>query len=115
MNDIELARKVLKQEDCISSSKKMGEIVFKSKDKGMQSLCIYWLQKMKELSKGGSLADRVIGKGAALLCRYIGIEEVYTELISEGGINTLEKYKIPYIMEKSCPYIKIEIRQDTAQ
>ncbi|MBU5427376.1 DUF1893 domain-containing protein [Tissierella pigra] len=105
MNDIELARKVLKQEDLALVVVKNGEIVFKSKDKGIKPMYIL-ATEVKELSKGGSLADRVIGKGAALLCRYIGIEEVYTELISEGGINTLEKYKIPYIMEKSCPYIK---------
>ena len=105
LNDIEMAKELLKDEDLALIVIKNGQVVFKSKDRGIKPMYIL-ATEMKELSKDGSLADRVIGKGAALLCGYIGIKEVYTDLISEGGINTLEKYKIPYTMEKSCLYVK---------
>ncbi len=103
--DIEIAKQILIDEDLALVAIKNGEVVFKSKDKGIKPMYIL-ATEMKEEASNASLADRVIGKGAAILCGYIGIKEVYTDLISEGGITTLEKYKIPYAMNKSCPYIK---------
>ena len=46
--------------------------------------------------KGYSVADRIVGKAAALLFVYAGIKEAYGEVMSEAGIKVLEKYNIPY-------------------
>lgn len=111
MKDLEKAKEILIEEDLALVVVKNKEVIFKSKDKGIKP--IYTLAtEMKTEAYGASLADRVIGKGAALLCGYIGIKEVHTDLISEGGISTLEKYKIPYTMDKSCPYIKNRDKTD---
>lgn len=111
MKDINIAKKVLMEENLALVVVKNGEIIFKSIDKGIKPMYIL-ATEMKAKSIGASLADRVIGKGAAILCGYIGIKEVYTELISEGGISTLNKYNIPYIMDESCPYIKNRDKTD---
>lgn len=109
--DIELAKKLLTDENLALVAVKNGEVVFKSKDKGIKPMYIL-ATEMKEKASNASLADRVIGKGAAILCGYIGIKEVYTDLISEGGKATLEKYKISYTMTEACPYIKNRDKTD---
>ena len=111
MKDIEIAKKILLEESLTLVVVKDGELVFKSVDKGIKPIFTL-ATEMKESANGGSLADRVIGKGAAILSGYIGIKEVYTELISEGGVRTLEKYNIAYTMDKSCEYIKNRDKTD---
>lgn len=104
MKDIELAKEIFLKEDMAIVAVKNGEVVFKSKDKGIKP--IYTLaREMKEEAFGASIADKVIGKGAALLCGYLGIKEVYASLMSKGGQLVLENYKISYTMERSCSHI----------
>lgn len=105
MKDIDIAKRLLIEENLALVVVKNSEVIFKSIDKGIKPMYIL-ATEMQEKAEGASLADRVIGRGAALLCGYIGINEVYTELISEGGIDTLKKYNISFTMAKLCPYIK---------
>ena len=105
MTDLEKAKSLLFEEDLTLAVVKNGEIIFKSKDKGIRPMFIL-ATELKGKVKDGALADRVIGKGAAILAGYIGIKEIYTDLISQGGIERLDYYKIPYSMENSCEYIK---------
>ena len=73
MKDIEIAKKYLNEENLTIAVVKSKKLIFKSKEKGIKP--IYKLAKeMKEIAKDGVLADKVIGKGAALLCKYIGIK-----------------------------------------
>jgi hypothetical protein len=111
VKDIEIAKKILLEENLTLVVVKDGKLVFKSRDKGIKPIFTL-ATEMKELANGGSLADKVIGKGAAILCGYIGIQEIYTELISEGGARTLEIYNIPYTRDKSCEYIKNRDKTD---
>ncbi|MFA5577175.1 MAG: DUF1893 domain-containing protein [Tissierellaceae bacterium] len=104
MKDIDIARKILVEEDLGIVVVKDGKLIFKSRDRGIGP--IYSLAvDMKEEAYKSSLADKIIGKGAALLCTYIGIEELYGKLISENGIGVLDRHQIPYSMDSSCPYI----------
>ena len=50
-----------------------------------------WLRKDPELLRGASIADRVIGKAAALLMLYAGVKEVYADVISEHAAVCLER------------------------
>ncbi len=111
MKDIDLAKLILKEEDLTLVVIRNGEVIFKSKDKGIKPMYIL-ATEMKTKAQGGYLADKVIGKGAAMLCGYIGINEVYTELISNGGIITLNKNNIPFTIEESCAYIKNRDKTD---
>ena len=111
MKDIEIAKSLLLEENLTLVVVKDEIVVYKSKEKGIKPMFAL-ATEMKDEAKGGSLADRVIGKGAAILCGYVGIKEVFTELISEGGVNKLKEKNIPYEMDKSCEYIKNRDKTD---
>lgn len=104
LKDIEIAKDIFHKENMAIVVVKNGEVVFKSKEKGIKP--IYALaKKFKEEAFAASIADKVIGRGAAILCGYLGIKEVYADLMSVGGQTILSKYNIPYTMDKSCSYI----------
>ena len=105
MTDIEIAKKYLKEENLTLVVVKNEELIFKSKDKGIKPMYIL-ATEMKEIAKGASIADKVIGKGAALLCEYIGIKEIYSELMSEIAIKILNGANIDFTYSKSTPYIE---------
>ena len=48
-------------------------------------------EDMADLVPGASVADRVIGKGAASILAFLGVKEVYGRLISEAGREMLER------------------------
>lgn len=68
---------------------------------------------------GGKIADRVIGRGAALLLLKAGIEEVFAYVMSEGayqllreaGVNVQAERVIPHIINRTgddiCPVEKL--------
>jgi hypothetical protein len=111
LKDINIAKKLLIEENLALVVVKNGEVIFKSMEKGIKPMYIL-ATEMKVEAQGASLADRVIGRGAALLCGYVEIIEVYTDLISEGGISALGEYNIPYEMERTCQYIKNREKTD---
>ena len=46
--------------------------------------------------KGASIADKIVGKAAALVSVYLGIKEIFAEVISESAVKVLEKHGIYY-------------------
>ena len=105
MKDIEIAKKHLKEENLTIILVKDKETIFKSKKRGISP--IYELAKeKKDLARAGALGDKVIGKGAALLCKYIGVKEVYGELMSETAMEVLKKANIKFSYSNSTKYIE---------
>lgn len=105
MKNIEIAKKYLEEENLTLAVVKNGELIFKSKDKGIKPMYIL-ATEMKEIAKDASIADKVIGKGAALLCEYIGIREIYGELMSEIAIEFLKGANIDFTYSRTTPYIE---------
>lgn len=74
---------------------------------------------MKELRKGqsvfenGVIADKVVGKAAALMAILGGAKAVYGQVLSESAENILKRYKIEYAYDQKVPYI--ENRTKTGQ
>lgn len=56
--------------------------------------------------KGASVADKVIGKGAAALMALGGISEVYADVISTPALELLQDYGICVTCQKEVPYIE---------
>lgn len=111
MKDIELAKKYLEEDNLAIAVVKNGELIYRSKEKGINSM--YFLAtNVKEISRDSSVADKVIGKGAAMLCRYIGVKEVYAQLISDSAVDQLKKGNIAYTYDRICPYIKNRDKTD---
>ena len=73
--------------------------VFTSQERGVKPL-LHLLTEKKGFLKGASVADKVIGKAAALLMVLGKIKEVHTLIISEPAIKVFEKYNIPCFYDK---------------
>ena len=50
-------------------------------------------------------ADKVIGKGAALLYTLLGIKEIYALIISESALQVFKKHNIACTYDTLVPYI----------
>ena len=105
MKDIDIAKELLQKEKLALAVVKNGEIIFTSRDRGIKPLFSV-VSELKDELKGSSIADKVTGKAAAMLCEYADIKELSTRLISENAINVLESTSIIYNYEESTPYIK---------
>lgn len=78
--------------------------VFTSHERGVKPL-LHLLTEKKGFLKGASVADKVIGKAAALLMALGEIKEVHTLIISEPAIKVFEKYNIPCFYDKKVDRI----------
>ncbi len=81
-----------------------GDDVFTSQERGVKPL-LFLLKEKKEFLKGASVADKVIGKAAALLMALGEIKEVHTLIISEPAIKVFEKHNIPCFYDKKVDRI----------
>ena len=69
-----------------------GEQKLTSRERGVKPL-LAWLDGEVDLH-GFSVADKVIGDGAAMLYVLLGVEEIYSTVISEPARKTLEGHGI---------------------
>jgi len=81
-----------------------GDDVFTSKERGVKPL-LHLLTEKKGFLKGASVADKVIGKAAALLMALGEIKEVHTLIISEPAIKVFENHNIKYYFDKKVDRI----------
>lgn len=105
MTDIEIAKELLKKEKYTLVVVKDGDLLFTSKEKGIKPM-YRLITDMKERVRGASIADKVIGRGAALLSSYVNIKEVFGEVMSKEAIEVLEENNINYSFSIICDYIK---------
>lgn len=95
MNNLKLAKSTLFENEYSIVVVKENEIVYKSESKGLQSLISLYKTKKNTL-EDSSIADKVIGRAAALILVDANIKEVYADLISQNAIEILNKSNIPY-------------------
>ena len=78
--------------------------VYTSQERGVKPL-LHLLTEKKGFLKGASVADKVIGKAAALRMVLGEIKEVHTLIISEPAIKVFEKHNIPCFYDKKVDRI----------
>ena len=105
MRDLELAKEILDKEKLTLALVKDEECFFRSKERGIKPLYIA-LMNHKEKLKGASAADKIVGKGAALLYIRGEVANIYAKVISKSSVEVLENKKISIEKEKMVPYIK---------
>lgn len=105
MKDIDIAVELLEKEKLALAIVKEGKVIFSSSDKGIKPLYTAVKEQKNEL-EGSSVADRVTGRAAAMLCTYAGIKQLKTKLISDNAINVLKETSISYEYDEHAPYIK---------
>ncbi len=90
MNTMELARQTLKEGNYTCVVAEGEKVIFTSKDRGIKPLVEYCHQ-YGGAHPGAVLADKVIGRAAALLCCLAGIRELHTGVLSQGALDELNK------------------------
>ena len=92
MNNLERAKELLKSSEstCVCCS---DEDTLISKKRGVAPL-IEWLDEGKNL-KEHSVADKVVGNGAAFLYILLEVKELHANVISKSALETLNRYQIP--------------------
>ena len=63
------------------------------------------LDRDESFLSGACVADKVIGKAAALLMVYGGVAEVFAAVISDAAAGVFEAAKVSFTAEKRVPYI----------
>lgn len=104
VRDIDLAKEKLLGENYALAIVKQGELLFTSKEKGIKPIYLAVTQLGDGL-KGASLADKVIGKAAAIFCQLAEVDSVYADLISEKAIEVLKQAGIELEYNNTCSYI----------
>ena len=104
MKDIDIAKELLKKEQLSLAIIKNGEIIFTNSDFGIKPMYIAAME-FKDCLEGASVADKVIGRAAAMLLKYAEIKELHTDLISEKAFEVLESSNIKFEYEEKAEYI----------
>lgn len=92
-SDLDLAREILQAGDCRLVIVKEGEVLWQSDDRMLLGL-LACVDALGTASRGASMADVVVGKAAALLARAVGVEAVYTPLLSRRAMDYLRQQGI---------------------
>jgi UDP-3-O-acyl-N-acetylglucosamine deacetylase len=124
--DLELAKLKLIEKDLSLVIVKKGKVIFETKKQGISG----FLQAIEKLDKtlvAASVADKIVGVAAAMLCVYAGVASVFALTISEGGIRVLENNNIACSFEKKasnilnrsktdvCPFEKLAIASGSSE
>lgn len=124
MQSLQIAIKKLEQEELSFILVKEGVVLKKSKEKGVKPILDVYNEGIS-LFEGGAVADKVIGRAAAILLREGKVTKVYGELMSEEAINVLESGNIEYSYNKKvenilnrdktdlCPMEKLSLGEES--
>ena len=124
--DLELAKTKLMKENLSLVIVKNNKVIFKTKKQGINGFLDAIALSNKELNKA-SVADKIIGVAAAMLCVYSGISSVFAQTISESGIKILKEKNIDFFYKKKvsnilnrkktdvCPFEKLAIKSKTSE
>ena len=52
---------------------------------------ILWLEEDPEFLRGASVADKVVGRAAAMIMVYAGVREVYASVVSNGALEVFKE------------------------
>ena len=111
MSDLEKAKKILHEKNYTFVLLKDRDIVYTSSKKGIIPL-MEIIRKDEHILNQAVIADRVIGKAAALLAAGYQVKELYADLISLQARTILEKNFIPYQFKQCVEYIQNRDKSD---
>ena len=104
MSDLEIAKQTLKKKNLTLAIAKNGKIIYQSDSHGVIGL-FEAIERLGSNLEGAAVADKIVGKAAALLCAYSRVNAVFASILSFKGKDTLEKNNIKYEYEVLVPLI----------
>jgi hypothetical protein len=93
MQDLEKAKRLLREKGLTLSIVKNGEAIFETGSHGISGF-LESIEKLEDGLEGASAADRIVGKAVALLCVHAKIKAVYASTLSEKAKAVLEENAI---------------------
>jgi hypothetical protein len=102
--DLEIASKRLNQKNVNLVVVKDGKVLFETESHGLNDL-VKAINQLQSSMKGSSVADRIVGRAAALLFVFSGVSAVFAATISDGGIEILDNNNVFHEFEKRVPRI----------
>ena len=104
MDDLVVARDTFRSGAVSLVAVRDGRILGSSSAGGVRPLLQLVLQLGDEL-RGAALADKVVGRASALLCRHAGIDAVYAPVLSEAARHELDLAGIQMEADRIVPRI----------
>jgi hypothetical protein len=104
MQDLKLAKQRLKGRNLTLVIVKEGKFIFETESQGVNG----FLQAIEKFGKElalSSVADKIVGAAAAMLCAYSEVTSVFAVTISEEGMKVLQNNNISYEFESCVPNI----------
>ena len=102
--DLELAKSRLKERDLTLVMVKEGKVIFETGSQGVGGF-LQAIEKFGRRLVASSVADRIVGAAAAMLCVYSEVSRVFAVTISGEGIGVLQDNNIIYQFENEVPNI----------
>ena len=104
MRDLGMAKEILKKRDLSLVIVKEDELLFESSSSGIKGL-LQAIDKFEDGLDGSSVADRVVGRAAALLLAYSRVRDVYAVTLSDEGLEVLKENSVPVEHDNLVPNI----------
>jgi hypothetical protein len=104
MEDIDLARSLLEEEEWNLVIVKEGQVLFSSRERGVAPF-FHAVQSMGVSLHNAALADRIVGSAIAMLCLQARITSVYAGIASQGALDMLKGQGVPISSKSTVPYI----------
>jgi len=95
----------LEEPDCLGVMRSVDGTLTKFRRHGVADL-LRLVETEPALMHGSSVADRVVGKGAALLMLAGKVGSVYAQVISSGALRVLRRGGVMVSFGVETPYIK---------
>jgi hypothetical protein len=112
LTDGEIAKAALMKGNAVVVAKD-GAVVLTRTGRGIRPLYeIVSNPEYGSLLAGAAVADKVVGKAAALLCAAARVKEVYAALLSEPAANVLAAKAIPFACGEKVPLVLNRTRTD---
>jgi len=105
LDDLIIAQKALAERGANIVVARGGMVLFTGWSKGLRDLAKIALES-PEILDGSSVADRIVGKAAAIIFAVNGVEAVYAPTLSRHALDVLEKSGIKFHYEKLVPHIE---------
>jgi hypothetical protein len=110
-NNLNIAKEKLKQKNLALVIAKKGEVIFETASHGIGGL-LKAIEELDHEMKGSSVADKIVGKAAALLFAHAGVAAVFAATASEKGIQALRDNNIVCQFENRVSHILNSKRSD---
>jgi len=105
-DDLVLAKKIMLEGDASLVVVRDGDVLFIGRSGGLKDLAKIALEE-PSLLEGSSIADKVVGKAAALIFSMNRAKAVYASLISSYGLEELQKAVSGSAMRGSSPISRL--------